>query len=149
MVIPVVGILLAAAAGAATSAVLAALFRLTRVGLLGAPLIGFLIGGVSSILLQALGGGALQFLPETGMIDWPPVVATMGAGGACAAIASFCVALMRLGGRAHPFLKRKPKQPRRFRSRRVTSRQKSRSVTTKARSRRFAERLATIAGTRD
>ncbi len=149
MVIPVVGFLLAAAAGAAANAVLAALFRLTRIGLIGAPIIGFAIGGVSSILLQLLGGGALRFLPETGMIDWPPVVATMGGGAACAAVAALCVALMRLGGRAHPFLKRRPRQPRRLRSRRVAMRQPAPLRRKRERKGRFAERLAAIAGSRD
>lgn len=153
MVIPVVGVLLAASAGALTSAVLAALFRLMRLGMIGAPVIGLAIGGGSSVALQLLGGGALQFLPETGMIDWPPVIATMGGGAACAAIASFCILLMRLGGRAHPVLARRPRRARRFRTRRVSPRRPpptGRATRRPApRRERPPETLAVIAGSRD
>lgn len=122
MVTLVVGILIGACAGALVGGALAAASRSMRLGLVGAPFIGASLGGASYLLLQAIGGGVLRFVPETGMVDWPPVVATLVAGGGCAGVASICIALMRLGSRAHRIGRNRRRAPTRRYARRSSVR---------------------------
>lgn len=96
----IVGMTLAAVAGALAAGGVARAWRLARLGRIGAPLLGALVSAPAAFLLQNLGAGNLGFQPGVGLIDWPPVASSVVVGAVCAGIAAGSVGLMRVGGRS-------------------------------------------------
>lgn len=95
-----VGILLATGVAVLVAAVLNFLFRSTRIGLIGAPVVAAGLASGAAFLLQLLGAGDVRLLPTTGGIDWPPVISTVFVGASTGVLTAFAVALMRWGGRS-------------------------------------------------
>ena len=95
----IVGLVMGVVTGATAGAVLAHVWRLARIGAIGAPVLAGFAGGCASALLQLLGAGELRFQPEIGLIDWRPVVSTLVASGGVGFIAIGAIGLTRTGSR--------------------------------------------------
>lgn len=91
----IAGMLLAALAGGGAVYALNRLWRASRAGLLGAPLLGALSAAAASAALQLVGAGELRFTAPSGQIHWPPVISTLGAGAACGLLAAVTLTLLR------------------------------------------------------
>ena len=102
MLAQAIGVLLAMCAAAATGWRMAKFWQAPRLTPIRGAGVGALAAAPTDLLLQALGGGQIGFVPRLGMIDWPPVISTLAAGAMCGVVAVVAVGLIRTGSR-RPF----------------------------------------------